>query len=110
MAATFKLQKSKDEKFFFNLLAENGERILTSETYNAKESALKGIESVRKNSQSDSEFKRKMSAAGKHFFVLAAANGETIGKSEEYSSKEAMENGVVAVKKVAVDAAVNDLA
>jgi uncharacterized protein YegP (UPF0339 family) len=110
MTASFKLQKSHEEKFFFNLMAENGERILTSETYNAKESALKGIESVRKNSQSDSEFKRKMSTAGKHFFVLAAANGETIGKSEEYSSKEAMEGGIAAVKIVAPGATITDLA
>jgi len=36
-------------EFRFKLVATNGECIAVSQGYNAKESALKGIESVKKN-------------------------------------------------------------
>jgi uncharacterized protein YegP (UPF0339 family) len=41
--------------------------------------------------------------------VLKAANGETLGKSETYSSTSAMGNGIESVKKNAPDAKVDDL-
>lgn len=44
MAAKFHLKKAKDGQFHFNLHAANGEIILTSELYKAKDSALGGIE------------------------------------------------------------------
>jgi len=45
----FVLKKGLTGKFHFNLLAANGQVIATSETYNGKEAALNGIESVKKN-------------------------------------------------------------
>ena len=42
------MAKSKNDKFFFNLLAGNGQIILSSEMYETKASALNGIESVKK--------------------------------------------------------------
>jgi uncharacterized protein YegP (UPF0339 family) len=50
-----------------------------------------------------------MAKNGQPFFVLKAGNGETIGKSETYSSESAMNNGIAAVKKAAADAKVEDL-
>ena len=49
MAGKFVLKKGQSGKFHFNLVAGNGQVIATSETYNSKESAKEGIESVRKN-------------------------------------------------------------
>ncbi|HEX4064183.1 MAG TPA: YegP family protein [Streptosporangiaceae bacterium] len=49
MAGKFVLKKGQSGKFHFNLVASNGQVIATSETYNSKESAKDGIESVRKN-------------------------------------------------------------
>jgi uncharacterized protein YegP (UPF0339 family) len=40
--------------------------------------------------------------------VLKAANGEVIGNSEEYSSIEAMENGITAVQRAAPTAGTDD--
>ena len=48
MAGKFELKKSKNDKYFFSLLASNGQKILASEMYEAKASALNGIESVKK--------------------------------------------------------------
>ena len=44
MAAKFELKKTSNDKFVFNLLALNGQVILTSETYDSRASALQGIE------------------------------------------------------------------
>jgi uncharacterized protein len=49
MAGKFVLKKGASGKFHFNLQAGNGQVIATSETYESKESALKGIESVKTN-------------------------------------------------------------
>ena len=45
----FAVFKDKDGQFRFHLQAENGEIIAASEGYKAKDSCLKGIESVRTN-------------------------------------------------------------
>jgi len=49
MAGKFVLEKGSTGKFHFNLHAANGQVIATSQHYESKESALKGIESVRQN-------------------------------------------------------------
>jgi uncharacterized protein len=49
MAGKFTLEKGSSGKFHFNLHAANGQIIATSQTYESKESALHGIESVRNN-------------------------------------------------------------
>ncbi len=49
MAGKFVVKKGSTGKFRFKLVASNGEVIATSELYNSKASAMKGIESVRKN-------------------------------------------------------------
>lgn len=108
MAGKFVVTKTKSGKFMFNLKAGNGEIILTSEEYNAKASAMNGIESVKKNAVDDARFERKADKNGKPFFVLKAGNGEPIGKSETYSSESAMENGMKSVKTNAPGAAVDD--
>lgn len=49
MAGKFELYKDKSGKFRFRLKASNGQVIATGEAYETKASAVKGIESVRKN-------------------------------------------------------------
>jgi len=92
----------------FNLKAGNGEIILTSQLYKAKDSALGGIESAKTNAADDARFERLESKNGEPYFVLKAANGEVIGKSEMYKAKAAMENGIASVKNNAPDAKVDD--
>ena len=47
--AKFEINKDKAGEYRFNLVATNGEIIAVSQGYNAKEGALKGIESVKEN-------------------------------------------------------------
>ena len=70
----------------FNLKAGNHEVILTSERYATKAGAENGIASVKENAALDERYQRKMSKDNAPYFVLVAANGQTIGRSEMYSS------------------------
>ncbi len=108
MPAQYKLRKATNDQFYFSLTAENNEPILASEQYKSKDGALKGIESVKVNSPNEARYVRKTSADGKFYFLLRAANNETIGKSETYSSERAMENGIQAVMRVGPTATVVD--
>lgn len=108
MPAAFILRKAADGQFYFVLTAENNEVILTSEMYPSKDSASDGIQSVKQNASLDERYQRKLSKDGKPYFVLVAANAEPIGHSETYSSDEAMENGIAAVRRVAAGAVIRD--
>ena len=103
----FEIKKDKAGEFRFNLKASNGQIILSSEGYKAKPSCMNGIESVKKNSQSDSNFERK-DANAKYRFNLKSTNSQVIGTSESYNSSAAMENGIASVMKNAPDASVED--
>ena len=98
MAGYYKLNPASGSKFMFNLHAGNHQVILTSESYNDKAGAMSGIRSCQINSQKDAMFERKVARDSSPYFVLKAGNGQTIGKSEMYSSKSAMENGIASVK------------
>lgn len=108
MNGHFVISKSTDEQFYFNLLAGNGESILTSELYPAKQSAQTGIASVKMNASVDQQYDRRTDVEGKSYFVLKAKNGEIIGKSQSYSSLAASEGGIQSVKTNAPSAVTED--
>ncbi len=108
MAGRFVLEANGKGKFYFNLQAGNYEVILTSQMYEAKEGALNGIESVRKNSQTDSMFDRSVAKNGEFYFTLKAGNGQVIGKSEMYKAEASRENGIESVKRNAPEAKLVD--
>jgi uncharacterized protein len=108
MAGTFVIEVGKTGKYRFNLRSGNHQVILSSETYENKSAAENGIESVRKNATDDSQVVRKTAKDGSPYFVIKAKNGETIGKSEMYSSNSGMENGIKSVAANAPTATVVD--
>ena len=108
MSGKFELKKAKDGQFHFNLLATNGQPILSSEMYKAKDSALNGIESVRKNSQRDGAFQTKTSSSDKHYFLLMASNGQVVGQSQMYASAAGCKSGIESVQKNAPSAVIDD--
>lgn len=109
MAGKFEIKKGSSGKFRFNLKAGNGQVILTSETYETKQGAEKGVDSVKKNASDDNRYERKTAINGEAYFVLKAVNGEPLGRSETYSSTSAMEGGIESVKKNAPSAETDDL-
>ena len=104
----FVISKRTNGEFQFNLKANNGQTILSSEGYTTKPSCDNGIESVKRNSQDDSKFDRKISSNGKPYFNLKATNGQIIGTSEMYESEASRDNGNASVKSNAPDATIED--
>lgn len=105
---TFLISKRKNEEFQFVLKAGNGQVILASEGYKTKAACVNGIESVKKNSQTDARFDRLEAKNGKPYFNLKATNGQIIGNSEMYDSVAARENGIASVAKNAPDADIKE--
>ncbi|MBM3117428.1 YegP family protein [Jeongeupia naejangsanensis] len=99
MSGKYELKLAKDGQHMFNLKAANGQVILTSELYRSKAAAENGIESVKTNSPLEERYERRENKNGEPYFILKAANHQEIGRSEYYSSKAAMENGIESVKK-----------
>lgn len=97
MTGYYELKRSGNTGYMFNLKAGNHETILTSQIYAAKDGAKNGIESVQANSANEKMFERKVAKDGSAYFVLNATNGETIGKSEMYSSTSARDEGIASV-------------
>lgn len=105
--------------YVFTLRAGNGQTIGVSEVYSSKSAALKGIESVVRNSQEaeiedqtveDHETKKNpkfevyLDRSGEYRFRLKAVNGEPILASEGYSSRSGCLNGIKSVCENAPDA------
>lgn len=109
MSSYFEIKSAAGGQFMFNLKAGNHEVVLTSESYATKQGAADGIDSVKTNSPSDSQYERKTAADSSPYFVLKAANGQTIGRSQMYSSASAMEAGIASVKSGAPTATVKDI-
>ena len=107
----------------FDLKANNGEVIATSEVYKAEASCKKGIESVRRNApiaavedqtvegfakEKHPKFEIYVDKAGEFRFRLKATNGQIIAVSEGYKAMAGCKNGIASVKKNAGDAPVVD--
>lgn len=109
MAGKFEIYTDKAGEFRFRLKASNGQAILASEGYKAKASATNGVESVKKNATSDSNYEKKQTASGKFMFNLKSSNSQVIGTSESYETAAARDNGIASVKNNAPDASTVDL-
>ncbi len=99
MPGKFELKPSKGGRYMWNLLASNGEVILTSQHYKSKGGAKKGIACVQGCAGSDRSFERRKTRNGKDYFVMKAGNGRVVGQSEPYNSNRSMENGIKSVQK-----------
>lgn len=110
MPAEYQIFKSgKNGEHYFHLKAPNHEIILQSEGYQSKAGAENGIQSVREHSPQERYYYRETSIRGEPYFILKASNGQTIGKSEMYSSAQARDNGISSVKTNGHSAPVVDL-
>ena len=108
MASKFVLKKAQGGQFMFNLVANNGKIVLTSERYKSKASAMNGIKSVKKHAKADKNFDRSKTKNGGMAFVLKASNGEPIGRSQVYKGSSGCSGGIASVKRCAPGGTVDD--
>lgn len=104
----FVISTRKNGEFQFNLKATNGQVILSSEGYTTKAACMNGVESVKKNVQTESRFEKSIAKNGKFYFNLKATNGQVIGSSQMYESEVSCDNGIKSVQKNAPDATIDD--
>jgi uncharacterized protein len=102
------VNKAKDGQNYFHLKSASDQTILKSEMYTTRAACNNGIESVRRNCDDDNKYERKESSDNRHYFNLKATNGQVIGTSDMYESKELMENAIESVKMVGKSTAVED--
>lgn len=93
----FELNRGSAGRFTFNLEAGNPEVILTSKVHQTRQDELHNIEAVRRNSLIAARFERNVAKDNSPYFVLLADNGQTLGRSEMYATRAAMENGIQSV-------------
>ena len=101
-------EKASNGKPYWNLLAANGEIVLTSQQYKTVTNAKRGVESVRKNAPNEKRCDVRTQKDGKKYFVLKAGNGEIIGRSQAYKSDAGLKNGMKSVAKNAPKAKLVD--
>jgi uncharacterized protein YegP (UPF0339 family) len=103
------LKKSNaQEPYSFVFVDSGGNALVRSENYKARDSALKGIESVKKNCENDARYESKQAKNGKHFFNLKAANGQIVATSGMFASESERDNAIAALKKEAAKAQVEE--
>ncbi|HRN56839.1 MAG TPA: YegP family protein [Agriterribacter sp.] len=100
----FVTKTGSNGEYYFNLVAGNGQVILSSEGYTTTAARQNGIESVKKNAGDDARYDRLTATNGKPYFTLKASNGQVIGKSQMYESEAGRDNGIASVKSNAPDA------
>jgi uncharacterized protein YegP (UPF0339 family)/menaquinone-dependent protoporphyrinogen IX oxidase len=128
----FEIIRDSANKFRFHLKAGNGQIIAVSQSYGAKESAINGIDSIKKNAPlakiadltKEEEMPKTKHAKGiipepvfeiqtngpdKWRFHLKAVNGEIIAVSQSYQTKESVLSGIASVQKNAPTAKMVDL-
>ncbi|MSP26769.1 MAG: DUF1508 domain-containing protein [Myxococcales bacterium] len=104
---SFELLQARNGQYYWNLLAQNGEVLGTSELYTTKSSALKSIGTtssiIAKTSVvSDAPtgttlFQLFRGLDGKYYFHLRAKNGEIVLQSQGYKQRASAKNGIVSV-------------
>lgn len=108
----------------FDLLAPNGQDILTSGVYACEAACRKGIASVVKNAAAagvadqtgdenpavkNPRFEVYRDRAGEYRFRLKARNGEVIAFSDGYAGKAGCLEGIESVKKYAPRAEIEEI-
>ncbi len=91
-------KSSAAEPFSFSFVNDEGKMVLKSENYKAKDSASKGINSVKKNCTEDKRYVLKESTNGMFFFNVKSANGQVVATSAMYPSVQDRTDAISYVK------------
>ena len=109
MAAKFGVKLASTGEFYFNLIADDGDILLSSELYHAKNSAENGVASVKKNAADLARYERQTLDNGRFRFVIKATNGQVVGHSPMYALENDREQLLARVHEQAPKAKVEDL-
>ncbi|MDD5151728.1 MAG: YegP family protein [Flavobacterium sp.] len=104
----FVISKEKTGEFKFDFIDNKGNIIFSSGSYTRKTMCIKGIESVKRNSQDSSKFNRKSTLNSESYFNLKSFNGKFLGTSQMYQEKALRENAIEIIKSKVPTASIED--
>jgi uncharacterized protein len=87
-------------KFHFNFFARNGQIVLSSESYTTEAAAFNGAFAVQTEGQNTAAYAIKQSASGSYYFTVTAENGQVIGVSQQYASKQSAQDGAASLRQL----------
>ena len=107
----YQIKNSNNGQYHWLLWSINGRVILkSSETYLSKSGCRVGIESSKINT-SDSNFQRDIATNGQYYFrQISSGNYKQLGNSELYTTASERDQGIIAVKRDAPVAEIEDKA
>jgi len=86
--------------FRFNLHAQNGETVLSSESYTTKAAAWNGAFAIQDAAALEGSFAIKTATDNRYYFTLTAENGQVVGVSQMYTTRAAAQTGIASVKSL----------
>ena len=89
-----------DKVFFFELYANNGEKLLSSEEYTTYIGAVNGIQTHKTNIEKGN-FRISLTKRGDYIYKLLNGNGQLLCLGEHYKTKSRCQSAVESVKRFA---------
>lgn len=99
--ATFQVKINENDEYHFNLVSDQEDLILRSESYSSQSACLHGIESVQSNADDEDRYERMVAEDGQFYFNLKAKNGEIIGTSPLYDTDSRRDQAIENLKVLA---------
>ncbi len=87
--------------YYFELYANNGEKLLASEDYTTYTGAVNGIQTHKKNIE-NGNFRISLTKRGDYIYKLLNGNGQLLCLGEHYKTKRLCQNAVESVKRFAM--------
>lgn len=91
-----------EQVYYFELFANNGEKLLSSEEYTTYIGAINGIE-THKNNIAKGNFRISLTKRGDYIYKLLNGNGQLLCLGEHYKTKRRCLNAVESVKRFAAN-------
>ena len=91
--------------YFFELFANNGEKLLSSEEYSTYVGAINGIQTHKMNIK-NGNFRISLTKHGDYIYKLLNGNGQLLCLGEHYKTKQRCKNAIESVKRFAANAPV----
>jgi len=102
----FVIKTGKHHQFFFDLKADNGEVIITSDAFHTKAACNSGIEALKAVVRDDNKFERMKAATEHYYFIIKGANGKQIAKSVLFPTPAERNAAIKSIEAEAHDAVV----
>ncbi|MEO6777691.1 MAG: YegP family protein [Kofleriaceae bacterium] len=96
--ARVSIEEGSTNQFRFNVVAANGQVVLSSESYTTAAAAWNGAFAVQDASAVDANFAVLTATDGRFYFTLTAQNGQVVGISQMYTAKASAQAGIASVK------------